>query len=469
MSKRTALVAMAALLLAASAAQAEVKVSGIFGSNMVLQRDATLPVWGKADAGENVTVTLLADDKEVQSAKAVADADGKWTVKLTPIKTGPVYALVIKGSNEIKLTNILAGEVWLCSGQSNMAWTFNAGHTVANNNRELAAADYPQIRLLTVPKKRVSYPVDSIQASWAPCSRESLAAGKTNGFSALAYFFGRELHQKLEVPVGLINSSFGGTQIELWMPGGNLYNPMIYPLAPLAIRGAIWYQGESNCMTRDGMKYADKTKVMLEGWRKLWGQGDFPFYFVQIAPYTYSGKKITAEELPIFWEAQTTCLDIPNTGMVVCTDVVTDLRNIHPTNKQDVGKRLALWALARTYGCKDLEYSGPAFKSMKAQDGKIRLTFDHLGGGLVSRDGAPLNWFVIAGEDKRFVKAQAAIDGDSVVVSSPDVPNPKAVRLGWDERAQPNLMNKAGLPAWPFRTDRWTEATMPTTAPATQP
>jgi sialate O-acetylesterase len=240
---------------------------------------------------------------------------------------------------------------------------------------------------------------------------------------------------------------------------GSMYNAMVAPLVPYGIRGGIWYQGEAN--VGQGMAYHDKMKALIGGWRKVWGQGDFGFYFVQLAPYGYTarvstapaaGPKRPAEALPELWEAQVATLSVPGTGMAVTNDI-GNVKDIHPTNKQEVGRRLSLWALADTYRQKDIVRSGPLYRSMSIDGGRIRLSFDHVGGGLVSRDGKPLTWFQVAGEDGRFVDAQAAIEGESVVVSSESVPAPKAARFGWREDAEPNLMNKEGLPASAFRTD----------------
>ena len=228
-----------------------------------------------------------------------------------------------------------------------------------------------------------------------------------------------------------------------------LYNAMVHPLVPYGIRGAIWYQGESNL--KDGMAYFEKMKGLIGGWRKVWGQGNFPFYYVQLAPFSYGG---SPEQLPRIWEAQDAALALPATGMAVTTDV-GNLRDIHPRNKRAVGDRLARWALSQTYGHEDVAFSGPRYKGMTVENGSVRLTFTHLAGGLESRDGKPLNWFYVAGEDRKFHLAQATIDKGSVIVASPKVPAPVAVRFGWHQQAQPNLRNKAGLPAAPFRTDRW--------------
>jgi sialate O-acetylesterase len=334
--------------------------------------------------------------------------------------------------------------------------------------------------LFNAARARSSSPVSDVKGEWSVCSSNALEATK---FSAAGYFFGREIYNELKVPVGLVESSWGGTRIEPWTPqegfgmfpslaefvsnaqgtnrpaaASTLYNGMVAPLVPFAIRGALWYQGESNLIdVNDGLNYVEKMKALVLGWRKMWGQGEFPFYYVQIAPYAYTGRKDTkphtADALPLIWEAQTLSLSIPKTGMIVTTDLVDDLRDIHPRNKQDVGKRLALLALAIDYGCKKIVYSGPLYQRMKVRGAKAVLSFDYVGGGLVSKDGKPLTWFTIAGADGKFEPADAIIEGKTVVVSSPKVPEPKAVRFAWDEAAQPNFFNQDGLPAVPFRTD----------------
>jgi sialate O-acetylesterase len=320
-----------------------------------------------------------------------------------------------------------------------------------------------------------------LDREWSECSPETIG-----NFSAVAYFFGREIQKDLDVPVGLINTSWGGTAIEPWTPivgfesvdslkpiaegaknqqakpeghtanpgaPTHLYNGMVYPIVPFGIRGALWYQGESN--RGQGVGYEQRMNALINGWRSVWNQGDFPFLYVQIAPYKYVKPPMTDPDnlLPQLWEGQTKVLGMKNTGMIVTTDI-TNLDDIHPRNKQDVGKRLALWALAKTYGKTNVVYSGPLYKSMKVEGNKIRIEFDHVGGGLKSRDGKPLSWFTIAGKDGDFVEANAVIDGKSVVVSSDKIAEPAAVRFGWNELAEPNLMNVEGLPAGPFRTLR---------------
>ncbi len=236
-----------------------------------------------------------------------------------------------------------------------------------------------------------------------------------------------------------------------YQPTG-IYNAMIYPIIPYTIRGAIWYQGETNCMNNDGIKYYTKMKALINGWRKLWQEGDFPFYYVQLAPWNYGEDTLL---LPKFWEVQTTCLSIPNTGMAITTDLVDDITNIHPINKQDVGLRLALWALAKTYNQDKIVYSGPIYKDMSIEGDKIKINFNYTGSGLSSKNGEALSWFYIAGSDSSFVKAQTKIEGNSVIVWNDNIKTPVAVRFGWSQAAMPNLINKEGLPASPFRTDKW--------------
>lgn len=519
---KTILTLFAFLSIATTFVLADVRLPHVIGSNMILQREMQIPIWGWADPCEQVTVKFAN-----HQANTTADEKGNWMVKLPVIKSPGPYKMTVSGNSTIVLTNILVGEVWLCSGQSNMEMGIGI---VANGKEEVAAADYPQIRLFDVPKRPSGQTESDVDAEWRTCSPNNIAAGGWEGFSAVAYFFGREIHNRLNVPVGLIDASWGGSYIEPWTPPAGfamvpklthildeieqtnsnyrkvfmraldefeawidkahksmadndrvpsgmpdypqhpftqsepysypwrptgLYNGMIHPLVPFAIRGAIWYQGESNLS--DGMLYHEKMKALVGGWRKLWGEGAFPFYFVQLAPFRYKGwpsKDVTPTSLPEIWQAQFESLSIPNTGMAVTTDI-TELDDIHPHNKQDVGKRLALWALAKTYGRTDLVYSGPLYKSMSIQDAAIHIAFDHVGSGLTSRDGKPLNWFEIAGPDKKFYKADAEISGNAVLVWNSKVRKPVAVRFAWHQEAIPNLINKEGLPASPFRTDKW--------------
>jgi sialate O-acetylesterase len=505
----------AALLTAAicwnPSARAEVRLPKVFGSHMVLQREKPLPVWGWAQAGESVTVQIGSTTRQ-----AKANERGEWKVSLPEMKAGGPYTLTVSGSSTVKFEDVMVGEVWLCSGQSNMEMGIGMSR---DGKEEIAAADYPGIRLLMVPNRWTPQPQNDIEDSWKVCSPKTIAEGGWGGFSAAGYFFGRELHKKLGVTVGLIDSTWGGTRIESWTPPEGfaavpalkkdyelvqlgdprtplhqqrleqtlqetekwiaaartagkqqalvppmptypaelqaphelqqrtaLYNGMIHPLCPFAIRGAIWYQGESN--REEGKLYTERMKALIGGWRKIWGEGDFPFIYVQIAPFDYhENPEIVAE----FWEAQSAAEGIPNTGMAVVNDI-GNLKDIHPTNKQEVGRRLALWALAKTYGQKQPVYCGPVFKTMKIEGDKLRVSFDYVGGGLTSRDGQPLNWFeIIDADEGGFVKAEARIDGSSIVLSAPGVKHPVAMRFAWSMLAEPNLMNAEGLPVSAFR------------------
>jgi sialate O-acetylesterase len=459
--------ASVAVLLFAATARAEIKLPAIIGEHMVLQRDREIPIWGWDSPGTDVRVTL-----GEAKASAKADSDGKWIAKLPAQPAGGPHTLSVEGTNRVELKDILVGEVWLCSGQSNMEWSVAQSN---NPQDEIKAADHPRIRHIKIPHTPADQPQDDVKSDgWKVCSPETAA-----NFTAVGYFFGRELQSKLDVPIGLIGSNWGGTRIEPWttpegfkavpalkdiadnldkFPQKNeqgainhqtplaLYNGMIAPLVPYSIRGAIWYQGESN--NGEGMLYHEKMKALIAGWRQLWNDPEMPFYFVQLAPFRYGGDPTS---LAGIWEAQLKTLSVPNTGMAVTVDI-SDVQDIHPRNKQDVGKRLALWAQANTYGQDDLVYSGPLFKSMSIEGNKARIQFDHVGGGLVSRDGKPLTHFQAAGKDQKFVDAKAEIEGDEVVVQADGVDKPVAVRFAWHQEAEPNLSNKAGLPASPFRT-----------------
>jgi len=438
---------------------AEVTLPSVIGSHMVLQRDRPLPIWGWAAPDEEVTVKL---DETTVTAKA--DAQGNWKVVLAAVKAdGKAHRMTLRGKNTIELDDILIGDVWIGSGQSNME--FHLGGST-ESKEAIAAANHPRIRLLHVQKIQFAQPAKDIvvaggnkrkkgqpaptaaaetDSAWKVCTPQSVP-----NFSAVLYYFGQRLHKDLDVPVGLINSSWGGSPIEAWTVGdqknGGMYNGMIAPVRPFAIRGAIWYQGEAN--VGSGLKYADKMKALIEGWRKAW-DCEFPFYFVEIAPFAGYGRGA----LPPLWEAQVASLKIPGTGMAVTTDLVENIRDIHPKNKIDVGNRLALWALAKEYK-KDMVYSGPLFKSMKSDGGKIQLSFAH-GGGLKSRDGKPLSEFEVAGADCKFVPAEATLDGNTIVVHAKQVESPTQVRFGWRNEANPNLVNQEGLPASPFQTNHW--------------
>ncbi len=501
--------ALAGLSLLAFSASAAVRLPHIFGNDMVLQRDAVVPVWGWADPSEKITVEFAG-----QKHETVAKADGTWQLKLNALKASADPAVFkVMASNQIALTNVVVGEVWFCSGQSNMEFSM---HGVDNAAQEIAGADFPLIRHFKAPKSFKPLPESDVSAAW-----ERTTPAGIGDESAVAFFFGRRLHQELKVPVGLINCSWGGTRIEPWTPACGfaglpeltgikdrvetadpksplhqkvladyieamqawmadakakttaglpivnapefpqylnfpsgqgkhqeptvLFNGMVAGLVPYAIRGAIWYQGCSN--NGEGMLYLEKTKALVNGWRQAWGQGDFPYYLVQLAPYTYGGNPTA---LPGIWEAQAAVpAAIPNTGYTVINDI-GNIKNIHPTNKQDVGLRMANQALNRTYGRKDLAWSGPVYKSFAIEGAKMRLAFDNAD-GLKTRDGKAPAWFEMCGPDGLFVKADAVIEGPCVVISAPTITTPMAMRFAWDQTAEPNLVNSLGLPTGAFR------------------
>ena len=469
-------------LIAAPTVFAAVALPAVFSDHAVLQRDRPLPVWGTAAPDETIEVSL--GDLR---AKTVADSTGKWRVLLPASSANPAPSdLIVRGSNVVTIHDLLIGDVWLCSGQSNMEKPIGEKRDqkpVFHAEEELRAGDHPLIRLLKIPKVRASVPAADVSARWIACSPESLEQTK---FSATGYFFGRKIQEEIKVPIGLIDSTWGGTRIELWTPPGafaafpslaelataartegakaegavpsTLYYGMVQPLAPFALRGVLWYQGESNLIdVNDSARYPDKMEALIRGWREVWQEADLPFYYVQIAPHFYHVIRrqvvISPESEAEFWEAQVAALRIPHTGMAVTTDLVDDLFDIHPRNKQDVGLRLALLALARTYGRADVIDSGPVFRRAAVEGNRLKLFFNYAGTGLASRDSKPLSWFTIAGPDGQFFPALVEIEGDHLFVSSPHVAHPAKVRFAWDEAAQPNFVNSAGLPAQPFRTD----------------
>ena len=465
----------------AGAAQAEVWLPGVFSDNMVLQRERPVPVWGWADPGEKVTVTFAG-----QTKTAAADKNGKWMVRLDAMKpSAKGQTLVVTSDRTTKkkspvFSDVLVGEVWICSGQSNMEWLVRQSEGADEASQR--AKKYSQIRFLTVPRTESAVPLREVNAKWVTCSPETVAK-----CSGVAFFFGERLHKDLNVPIGLIVSSWGGSGIRSWMPSESfsqfpytkkeavlaaknkpapavppiekvavkgrtqsaMFNGMIAPLIPYAMRGVIWYQGESNGL--DGMGYRDMTEAMLTSWRNRWGDDPFPFYYVQICTFFWYG---TDYHLLDMWEAQTACLKIPNTGMVTTSDI-SQPWTWHPRNKFDVGNRLALWAMAKDYGKKNIICSGPMYTSVKFAGNKAIVTFDHAAKGLKSLDGKPLTNFMLSGKDKVFYNAEATIDGDTVMVTSKEVPKPVAARCGWVQTSESNLGNSAGLPVMPFRTDDW--------------
>ncbi|HWC90259.1 MAG TPA: sialate O-acetylesterase, partial [Pirellulales bacterium] len=454
-------VGVGSLGFAPRAAQADLRLPVIFSSHLLLQRDVENPLWGTTDADEKLTIRF--DDKVIP---AQAGSDGRWAVKLPATAAGGPHKITIEdatGENKITLSDVLFGELWVCSGQSNMEMNLSSTDRA---QADVPAANHPQIRLFTIPHLRGEQPQEDCVGRWSPCT--PAVAG---GFSATAYYFGADLQKALGVPIGLIHTSWGGTPAESWTPrpaleaqpglkymaggGSQLYNGMIHPLVRLPIAGCIWYQGEAN--VGRAAQYRKLFPTMIEAWRQAWQRPDLPFYFVQIAPYRYNADN--GQACAELWDAQfQTMQTVPHTGMAVVTDS-DSVDDIHPRNKKICGERLARWALAKTYGKADLVYSGPIFKKaepeVQVDADKIRLSFDSVGGGLASRDGKPLTDFTIAGADERFVSATAVIEGDTVLVHADSVAKPQAVRFGWKETAHPNLINKEGLPASPFRTDDW--------------
>lgn len=473
---------LSSLLVLATSVRADVRCAAVFGDHMVLQRDHIVAVWGDADPNEPITVDFAG-----QAVKTTSSAAGHWLAHLAPLAaSAEPRPLTVRGNNTIEFSDVLVGEVWLCSGQSNMEKPLGPRRGQKPTDEyeaAIRAANHPLLRLYQMPQ--YGRPQKNVLGlTWVVCTPEAVAQTE---FSAAGYYFGRALQQALGVPVGLIHSSYGGTQIETWIPdrafanhpairdlrhvqyqtwvkglqATELYDSMIAPLVPYTLRGFLWYQGETNCMQADGAIYTEKMRALIDGWRAAWNEPDAPWYYVQIAPFDYSRwttfpKWLTPEELPVFWEAQARARAIPHTGMVGTTDLVKNLHDIHPTDKKDVGERLAHLALADTYGREELVAHSPSFAGMQARaNGRVELRFKDAGTGLRTRDGKPPTDFTIAGADRKFVKATAEIDGDRVIVFSPDVSAPAAVRFAWSETATPNLVNSAGLPAVAFRTDDW--------------
>lgn len=488
---------------------AAVKPAALFSDHAVLQRGRPLPVWGHADPGEPIVVQLAG-----QEVATRADAAGRWRVTLVAITAAGPHTMTIRGSGAaVKIDDILVGEVWVCSGQSNME---RAMRLTQDAEKEIAAANFPQIRLLTVPKRPATTPRDDLDAKWELCSPATVA-----GFSAVAYYYGRELTRELGCPVGLIHSSWGGTVAKVWTPesamkadpqlhlilereqerirdlpkariqyeknraaweqrraadpkkagpspleptvaskGGaaHLYNGMIHPLIPYAMRGVAWYQGESN--RNAPQQYRALLPALIQSWRAAWGQDDaqfgrdFPFLLVQIANYLAPNDdpNVASPWAEIREVQRLTSREVRHAPLSVTIDI-GDEKDIHPLNKLDVGKRLALSALKLAYG-REIVASGPSFQAIRVEEAKAVLTFGDVGGGLVAK-GGELTGFAIAGEDRRYFKAQASIVGDTVIVAAPQVTRPVAVRYLWADNPTASLFNREGLPASPFQTDSW--------------
>jgi len=506
-------------------AQAKLELPALFSDHMVVQSGTNIPVWGWAAPGQQVTVKFLG-----QAKQATTNDAGKWTLSLDAVEAGGPHELVVDGGNTITIKDVLVGEVWLASGQSNMAFKVRQAR---NFDKEKAKADLPKIRMFTVQRQSKPTPQARCKGSWKVCSPETVG-----DFSAAAYFFGRHLHNKLAgVPVGLINSSWGGTAVEAWTsmdvqkkvdalqpmlanwqkrtdawdpqkaedqfqarlarwknsvakweeaaatargagkkprrkprrprkPGNpalnqnhpaNLFNGMIEPLIPYAIKGAIWYQGEHNARTIETAKlYRTQLPLLINDWRTRWKEGDFPFAWVQLPNFKKRVNQPTQHSAwAVIRESMAQCLDVPNTGMAVTIDVGM-ANNIHPTNKQAVGNRLGRWAMSKVYGKRGLPM-GPILSGSKVEGNTIVCMFKYARGLKLRRKATEAKGFAVAGEDHKWHAATAKIEGNKVIVSCPDVPNPVAVRYAWGDNPECNLVNRGGLPASPFRTDDWDE------------
>jgi len=515
--KRSNLSGMFAILATAvvvfqQPAQADVRTPAVFGNGMVLQRDQSVPVWGWADPGEDVSVSFREQSKTTKAA-----TDGKWKVTLAPLSLGEPGTLTIQGADKtLTFTDVLVGEVWICSGQSNMQWNVNSG---LDADLEKAAANHPGIRIFSVPLTTADVPQEDVNATWQPCTPQTIGS-----FTAVGYYYGRELHEVLQVPVGLIQTAWGGTRAEAWAspeimsksvnlkpiqeswddliakpenqkatqeyepkwqawqaawkkarlagqpaparPGhpqntrwsqhhpSTLYNAMVAPLTPFAIRGAIWYQGESNAGR--AYQYRELMPAVIQSWRDAWGQGDFPFYQVQLANFMavkdQPGESAWAE----LREAQMiTTKALPNVGAACIIDAGV-AKDIHPKDKQVVGKRLSRLALVDVYQISGLVRQGPTYQSVTFEGNKAIVKFDNHGAKLISYYKEPLQGFAVAGADRKFVWGTAKITGpDTVEIVAEGVNQPVSVRYDWADNPQGNLYNETYLPAYPFRTDDW--------------
>ncbi|MES2647027.1 MAG: sialate O-acetylesterase [Bacteroidota bacterium] len=466
--KKKFICAFAFVLAITLPSAAAIELPKIIGSNMVLQCNKPIAIWGNAIAGESIIVTF---DNQVKST--VANSSGKWLVYLDPSQPSVIAKkMVVSGSNTITLENILVGEVWLCSGQSNMEFTMAKSSKYANASRSkgidsaaLTKESNKNIRLFLVKRDLTKSDGGGVNKGWNEAEGAALSA-----FSAAGYHFAKTISDSLQVPVGMIAASVSGSNIDPWLDGefgtgenqqyaidtskpGKFFTGLVQPLAPFTLNGFLWYQGETNCFLHEISEYSFKFKHLIQSWRTTWNDNNAPFYFVQIAPFEYSkgkGKVLLYEQsLPEFRQAQAAALGLPKTGMIITTDLVDNTTDIHPTYKWEIGRRLALLALANDYK-RMLVSMGPVYRSMQVVGKTIELAFDQIAGGLISSNGKLLNWFEIAGADGVFRPAKAVITGEKVKVYAKGLKAPKSVRFGWHETAQPNLFNSAGLPAAPF-------------------
>ena len=490
------------ILLVPCLASAELKMSPIFGDSMVIQRDQPVHVWGFTEAGIEVKVSMAG-----HTGSAQADEAGRFDVSLDALPAGGPHEMVIEADETRTFSDVLVGEVWVCSGQSNMSWPVGAAN---DPDLESMTAKFPEIRLISVPNIAAQSPQDTFHGKWEACTPSTVKQ-----FSAVGYFFGRQIHQALDVPVGLIDNAWGGSSAEAWVPTevlakeekyddllakwehiianysyedalakwetqrtqwadagkkgaaprkprdqlqgqarpANLYNGCLHPIIGYSIAGVIWYQGESNAWR--AYQYRDLFPLVIQTWRDEWKQGDFPFYWVQLADFMPEKPEPASSAWAELREAQTMTMDrLPNTGQAVIIDL-GEAADIHPRNKQVVGKRLSRWALAKDYGI-NIAYQSPTFESMEITGSKAVITFHHPGGGMDTFDVHELQGFTIAGEDKKFVPANASIVAENKIeVFAESVSDPVAVRYAWADNPIANVQSKDGLPATPFRTDDW--------------
>lgn len=435
---------------------ADVKLPVIFSDHMVIQRDVEAPVWGWADKGEKVSVSFAGTNQS-----ATAGDDGKWMVKLPKqAANAKPQTLTVKGNNEIVLNNVLIGDVWICSGQSNMEWSLKACTKTAD---EIVAAhkENTQLRMFNIPKHiKLPEPASDTEGTWKTTEN----ADDYLSFSGCGFFFGSKLQKELGVPIGLIGTNWGGTPVDEWISNKaykelmgkdrsqSIYNGMIAPLVPFALKGAIWYQGESN-RGNAFPEYFNKMNALITGWREDFQVGDFPFYQVQIAPFKYNKKGGGDDETLArnIWASQFKAAEaIKNCGVVPIHDTIHGvIDNIHPWDKQPVGERLAMLALKKDYG-KDVAFTGAEFASAKASGGKVTLSFSGIVEGLTTYDGKEPSCFELAGADGKFVAATAEIKGNTVIVSAEGIDAPKQVKMGWNEIQVPNLIDKNGWPVFQF-------------------
>ncbi len=453
------------ILFFAISSKAEVKLSAIFGNGMVLQRQADAAIWGKATPDATVEVNTSWNE-QTYSTKAGNDGVWKLTVK-TPEAGGPYEISLSDGDKVKKLSNVLIGEVWICSGQSNMEMPMKGfkNQPVWGGNKDIATSTNKQIRLFTVERALNEKPLYDFSGEWEECTPNHVA-----NFSAIAYYFGRMMEEVLDVPVGLICTSWGGSRIESWMSAGslkkfdfidygspdnkyyaasNMFNAMLHPMIGFGIRGTIWFQGEAN-KEKPG-EYEQLLPELIQDWRSRWGCGDFPFYFAQITPYGYDRGLNSAFMRQAMLNISES--GIPNIGMA-CQMDLGEKTIIHAGNKKAGGERLAYWALNKTYGMKGIACEGPVLKEMKVEGNIVKLTFNHAKNGLTTYD-KPLEHFWLAGENKRFFQATAVITGEGITLFAPRVADPVAVRYAFDDFVVGELYNTEGLPASSFRTDNW--------------